>query len=222
MDRGSIRPRRFSTCHDSLGSGARRRDHFRNLGLLDAGESARLLCHAAQLDGAAKLVDDHDEVHQHIWFHRTLADTRRLLSEASATTTAADAGHEGGTVSPAGARTTHGAQLLAQQPQEVQEAVNQHQQDSAWQVYKAPRRDLYPYDEGQEPEVDCAPLEKIIFRISSSSVCGVNGSGKAVFSLWQTGSPAGISAPRNRDACTDVRRRKRGSPCRRRKCASLA
>jgi len=25
-------------------------------------------------------------------------------------------------------------------------------------VYKTPRRDLYPYDEGQEPAVDCAPL----------------------------------------------------------------
>src|SRR5271170_6389081 len=74
-----------------------------------------------------------------------------------------------------------GAQILAQQPQEVQEAVKQHQQDGAWQVYKTPRRDLYPYDEGQEPEVDCAPLEKIIFRISSSNACGVGGSGKAVF-----------------------------------------
>ena len=51
-----------------------------------------------------------------------------------------------------------GAQLLAEQPQEVQEAVKQHQQDGAWQVYKTPRRELYPYDEGQEPAVDCAPL----------------------------------------------------------------
>jgi hypothetical protein len=51
-----------------------------------------------------------------------------------------------------------GAQILAQQPQEVQEAVKQHQQNGAWQVYKTPRRELYPYDEGQEPAVDCAPL----------------------------------------------------------------
>jgi len=29
-----------------------------------------------------------------------------------------------------------GAQMLAQQPQEVREAVKQHQQDGAWQVYK--------------------------------------------------------------------------------------
>jgi hypothetical protein len=48
----NLRPRRFSGRHDSLGSGARHHDHFRNLGLLDPGESARLLCYAAQLDRA--------------------------------------------------------------------------------------------------------------------------------------------------------------------------
>jgi hypothetical protein len=37
-----------------------------------------------------------------------------------------------------------GAQILAQQPEEVQEAVKQHQQDGAWQVYETPRRDLLP------------------------------------------------------------------------------
>jgi type IV secretion system protein VirB9 len=51
-----------------------------------------------------------------------------------------------------------GAQILEQQPKEVQEAIKQHQQDGAWQVYKTPRRALYPYDEGQEPAIDCAPL----------------------------------------------------------------
>ena len=51
-----------------------------------------------------------------------------------------------------------GAQLLAQQPEEVQEAVKQHQQDGKWPVYKTPHHELYPYDEVQEPAVDCAPL----------------------------------------------------------------
>ncbi|MBF6570923.1 MAG: hypothetical protein IVW54_18825, partial [Candidatus Binataceae bacterium] len=51
-----------------------------------------------------------------------------------------------------------GAQLLAQQPAEVQEAVKQHQQDGKWQIFKTPHDELYPYDEGQEPIVDCAPL----------------------------------------------------------------
>src|SRR5271163_1661684 len=106
MDRGSIRPRRVSGRYDSLGSGARHLDHLRNLGILDPGESARLLCHAAQLDRAAEVGGDHHEVHRQIWFHRALADARRLLSEANAsTTTAADAGHESRTPFRPGART---------------------------------------------------------------------------------------------------------------------
>ena len=66
MDRGSIRPRRVSGRYDSLGSGARHHDHFRNLGLLDLGEPARLLCHADQLDRAAELGGDHDEAHRQL------------------------------------------------------------------------------------------------------------------------------------------------------------
>src|SRR5271170_2071512 len=57
-----------------------------------------------------------------------------------------------------------GAQLLAQQPQEVQEAVKKHQKDGAWQVYNTPRRELYPYDEGVNAgaKVHHLPEEKCI------------------------------------------------------------
>ncbi|MGH7933295.1 MAG: P-type conjugative transfer protein TrbG [Candidatus Binataceae bacterium] len=50
------------------------------------------------------------------------------------------------------------AQLLAQQPPEVQQAINQHQQDGKWPVYKTPELILYPYGQGPEPIIDCEPL----------------------------------------------------------------
>jgi type IV secretion system protein TrbG len=51
-----------------------------------------------------------------------------------------------------------GAQLLAQQPAEIQSAIKEHQQDGQWPVYKTPELVLYPYGEDPEPVVDCKPL----------------------------------------------------------------
>ncbi len=51
-----------------------------------------------------------------------------------------------------------GAELLSRQPSEVQAAINEHQQDGKWPVYKTPELVLYPYGEQPEPIVDCAPL----------------------------------------------------------------
>jgi type IV secretory pathway VirB9-like protein len=51
-----------------------------------------------------------------------------------------------------------GAQLLAQQPPKVQEAIKEHQQGGKWPVYKTPELVRYPYGEGPEPIADCAPL----------------------------------------------------------------
>ena len=51
-----------------------------------------------------------------------------------------------------------GAELLAQQPSEVQAAIKEHQQDGKWPAYKKPELVLYPYGEDPEPIVDCAPL----------------------------------------------------------------
>jgi type IV secretion system protein TrbG len=62
---------------------------------------------------------------------------------------------------PAAAQATpppDGAQLLAQQPAEVRSAVAQHQQDGRWRLYRTQESTLYPYGEGSEPVVDCAPL----------------------------------------------------------------
>ncbi len=51
-----------------------------------------------------------------------------------------------------------GAQLLAQQPAEVQAAIKEHQQDGKWPVYRTTEYTLYPYNQKPEPAVDCAPL----------------------------------------------------------------
>src|SRR5271168_2228731 len=51
-----------------------------------------------------------------------------------------------------------GAQVLAQQPSEVQGAVKEHEQDGKWQVYRMAEYTLYPYNQEPEPTVDCAPL----------------------------------------------------------------
>ncbi len=51
-----------------------------------------------------------------------------------------------------------GAQLLSQQPAEVQAAVKEHQQDGKWPVYRTAEYTIYPYNQKPEPAVDCAPL----------------------------------------------------------------
>ncbi len=51
-----------------------------------------------------------------------------------------------------------GAQLLAQQPSEVQAAIKEHQQDGKWRVYRTAEYTFYPYNQEPEPIVDCAPL----------------------------------------------------------------
>ena len=51
-----------------------------------------------------------------------------------------------------------GAQLLAQQPAEVQAAIKEHQQDGKWPVYRTAEYTIYPYNHKPEPAVDCAPL----------------------------------------------------------------
>ena len=51
-----------------------------------------------------------------------------------------------------------GAQLLAQQPAEVQAALKENQQDGKWPVYRTAEYTIYPYNHKPEPAVDCAQL----------------------------------------------------------------
>jgi type IV secretion system protein VirB9 len=87
-----------------------------------------------------------------------------------------------------------GAQILAQQPQEVQEAVKQHQQDGAWQSYKKPHRELYPFEEGQDPAVDCAPLRTTDIQLEPGETITDVASGDS--ERWLV-TPASSGDPRN-------------------------
>ena len=51
-----------------------------------------------------------------------------------------------------------GAQMLAQQPSEVQAAIKEHQQGGQWPVYRTAEYTLYPYNQEPQPTVGCAPL----------------------------------------------------------------
>ncbi len=51
-----------------------------------------------------------------------------------------------------------GAELLAQQPAEVREAIKLHAKSGRWPMYKTDREVLYAYDQGPAPVVDCEPL----------------------------------------------------------------
>ncbi len=50
------------------------------------------------------------------------------------------------------------AQILGAQTPEVRAAVKQHEENGKWPVYRTPGSVIYPYDEGPEPVLDCAPL----------------------------------------------------------------
>lgn len=51
-----------------------------------------------------------------------------------------------------------GAKLLAQQPPEVRQAVEQHDKTGNWPSYTTPGYVLYPYGKIAEPLIICAPL----------------------------------------------------------------
>jgi len=87
-----------------------------------------------------------------------------------------------------------GAQLLAQQPEEVQAAVKQHQQGGTWQTYKTRRHELYPYDEGQEPVVDSAPLRTTDIQLEPGETITDVASGDS--ERWLV-TPASSGDPRN-------------------------
>ncbi len=50
------------------------------------------------------------------------------------------------------------AEILAAQPSQVRDAIKEHEQSGKWPMYRTPGYVLYPYDEGPQPVLDCAPL----------------------------------------------------------------
>ena len=51
-----------------------------------------------------------------------------------------------------------GAEILASQPSQVRDAIKEHEQNGKWPIYRTPGYVLYPYGEGPQPLLDCAPL----------------------------------------------------------------
>src|SRR5260370_42011917 len=51
-----------------------------------------------------------------------------------------------------------GAQLLAQQPAEVQTAIKEHEQHGKWLRHRTAEAPLYPNNQEPAPTLDCAPV----------------------------------------------------------------
>ena len=49
----------------------------------------------------------------------------------------------------------------------MQDAVKQHEQSGKWPVYRTPASVLYPYGEGSQPSVDCAPLRTTDIQLAA-------------------------------------------------------
>jgi type IV secretion system protein VirB9 len=87
-----------------------------------------------------------------------------------------------------------GAQLLAQQPAEVQAAIKEHQAGDDWPDYRTAVRVLYPYAEGTEPVVDCAPLRTTDLQLEAGETITDVALGDS--ERWMA-TPAASGDPRN-------------------------
>ena len=87
-----------------------------------------------------------------------------------------------------------GAQLLAQQPPEVRQAINDHQQGGNWPVYKTAQLVLYPYGGRSEPIVDCEPLRTTDIQLQPGETITDVAMGDS--ERWMA-TPAASGDPRN-------------------------
>jgi len=87
-----------------------------------------------------------------------------------------------------------GAQLLAEQRPEVQQAIKEHQQNGKWPIYKTAEYTLYPYNERPEPVVDCEPLRTTDIQLQPGETITDVAMGDT--ERWMT-TPAASGDPRN-------------------------
>jgi type IV secretion system protein VirB9 len=87
-----------------------------------------------------------------------------------------------------------GAQLLRQQPADVQAAIKEHQPNAKWPVHLTAVRVLYPYADGAEPVVDCAPLRTTDLQLQAGETITDVALGDA--ERWMA-TPAASGDPRN-------------------------
>lgn len=86
------------------------------------------------------------------------------------------------------------AQILAEQPSEVRTAIEQHEQNGEWPTYKTAGEVLYPYNEGPEPVVDCAPLRTTDIQLQPGETITDVAMGDS--ERWMA-TPASSGDPRN-------------------------
>ncbi len=87
-----------------------------------------------------------------------------------------------------------GAQLLARQPVEIQTAIKDHSANAKWPVYRTAVGVFYPYADGAEPAVDCAPLRTTDLQLEAGETITDIALGDA--ERWMA-TPAASGDPRN-------------------------
>jgi type IV secretion system protein TrbG len=87
-----------------------------------------------------------------------------------------------------------GAEILQVQPSQVREAIKEHEQSGRWSIYRTPGYVLYPYDEGPQPELDCAPLRTTDIQLQSGETITDVAMGDT--ERWMA-TPASSGDPRN-------------------------
>ena len=87
-----------------------------------------------------------------------LDDLGRLCGQTTTRTASAQDRARSGAGTEQHRRRRPRAEILAAQPAEVRAAVKEHEQKGKWPSYKTAAYVLYPYNEGAQPIVDCAPL----------------------------------------------------------------
>src|SRR5216684_9116939 len=87
-----------------------------------------------------------------------------------------------------------GAQVLAEQPAEVQTAITQHEPNSKWPVYRRADYTRYPYNQPPEPIIDCAPLRTTDLQLQAGETITDVALGDS--ERWMA-TPAASGDPRN-------------------------
>jgi type IV secretion system protein VirB9 len=87
-----------------------------------------------------------------------------------------------------------GAEVLAQQPREVQEAIKDHENRGKWRVYRTAELVLYPYGEQPEPIIDCEPLRTTDIQLQPGET--ITDAAMGDTERWMA-TPAASGDPRN-------------------------
>jgi type IV secretion system protein VirB9 len=87
-----------------------------------------------------------------------------------------------------------GAEILAAEPSQVRDAIKEHQESGKWRVYRTAGSVIYPYGEGPEPVLDCAPLRTTDIQLQPGETITDVAMGDS--ERWMA-TPASSGDPRN-------------------------